>query len=97
MEETSSRDRAAVDIEDGPGDVAGRGRGQERDGLGDLSGLPNRRRQVMARWASAYLLSAGFMSVSIGPGWTALTVIPFGPRSRAEARVKPWIANLVAL
>src|SRR5438105_83295 len=30
-------------------------------------------------------LSAGFMSVSIGPGWTLLTVMPRGPRSLAKS------------
>ena len=29
-------------------------------------------------------LFSGFMSVLIGPGCTTFTVIPFGPRSRAQ-------------
>src|SRR6266481_4561310 len=37
-------------------------------------------------------LSAGFMSVAIGPGWTLLTVIPRRPRSRASPFVKPATA-----
>src|SRR3954469_1687842 len=35
------------------------------------------------------------MSVSVGPGWTRLTVMPRGPSSRASALVKPTIAALL--
>ena len=38
---------------------------------------------------------AGFKSVSTGPGWTLLTVMPRGPRSRASPRVRPAMAALV--
>src|SRR5690606_20966977 len=33
--------------------------------------------------------SAGFASVSMGPGWTTLIVIPRGPKSRARPRASP--------
>src|SRR5215472_13899222 len=39
--------------------------------------------------------SAGFMSVSIRPPCTTLTVIPRGPRSRARPLVRPISADLV--
>ncbi len=35
----------------------------------------------------------GFMSVSMGPGWTQFTVMPLPARSRAQARVMPTNAN----
>ena len=37
------------------------------------------------------------MSVSIGPGATALTVMPNSPISRASARVNPMMPALDAL
>lgn len=40
--------------------------------------------------------SAGFISVSTGPGCTLLTVICRGPKSRANPFVKPTIAAFVA-
>lgn len=39
---------------------------------------------------------AGFMSVSIGPGWTTLMVMPRGPRSRAAPRANLFSAALEA-
>ena len=36
------------------------------------------------------------IGVSIMPGWTELTRIPFGPSSIAATLVMPRIANLVA-
>ncbi|MNL75149.1 hypothetical protein D3C87_2009060 [compost metagenome] len=39
--------------------------------------------------------SAGFMSVSIGPGCTLFTVMPRGPRSRARPLVRPTMAALL--
>ena len=39
--------------------------------------------------------SAGFKSVSTGPGWMVLTVMPRGPRSRERPRLRPMTAALV--
>ncbi len=39
--------------------------------------------------------SAGFISVSVGPGWIALIVIRRAPKSRARPRTMPCIADLV--
>jgi hypothetical protein len=44
-------------------------------------------------WRNRY--SAGFMSVSIGPGCTLLTVMPRGPRSRAMPFTRPVRADLL--
>ena len=40
--------------------------------------------------------SAGLASVSIGPGWTTLMVMPRGPKSRARPRAMPCSADLLA-
>jgi hypothetical protein len=40
-------------------------------------------------------VSAGFMSVSTGPGSTLLTVMPRGPRSRARPLTRPVRADLL--
>ena len=51
------------------------------------------RRKSAAGFLSA---SAGFISVSMGPGCTSLTVICRAANSRDQARVKPATANLLA-
>src|SRR6266567_2381895 len=56
---------------------------------------PYRLRAMRAFKPSADAPSDGVMSVSTGPGWTLLTVIPRGPRSRASPRVRPAMAALV--
>ena len=45
--------------------------------------------------AEAKSVLAGFMSVSIGPGLTLLTVMPRGPRSRAMPFTRPVRADLL--
>ena len=60
------------------------------------SALPNRGVAIFWRWWSACGPSAGFMSVSVEPGWTTLAVMPRGPRSRARALVNPTSAALLA-
>ena len=47
------------------------------------SGRPNRPSAVAAACASAKALLSGFISVLVEPVPMALTVMPFGPRSRA--------------
>ena len=73
----SSGVRAAVDVEDRPGDVAGP---RARRGTRRPRRPPRACRSAAGRsWRAGSRrnwLSAGFMSVSIGPGWTALTVMP---------------------
>ena len=79
---------AAIHIERCAGDVAGGGTGQERHRGGDLLGLAV---TAERRSRSQSVLQADrpweLMSVSIGPGCTLLTVMPLGPRSRAQPRV----------
>src|SRR6218665_521444 len=57
--------------------------------------LPNLPIEVRERMKSALGPSAGFMSVSIGPGAIWLTVIPRPARSRASPLVSPVMAALV--
>lgn len=58
-------------------------------------GSPYRPSATWARSPSACGLSAGFMSVLIGPGSTRLAVMPRGPRSRARPLVRPTSAALL--
>jgi ABC-type transport system involved in cytochrome bd biosynthesis fused ATPase/permease subunit len=59
------------------------------------SGLPKRRAGIMVCSAAACGPSAGFMSVSVGPGCTLLTVMPRGARSIAAPRTSAATAPLV--
>src|SRR5581483_3192526 len=63
------------------------------------SGVPRRRRAVISiitRCCSGGMTSRS-ISVSVGPGATALTVMLRGPSSAAWLRVMAWTAALVAL
>src|ERR1700745_965030 len=60
------------------------------------SGCPYRSSGAAAFWPTAHSPEAGFRSVSIGPGWTLLTVTPRAPSSRASPCVNILMAPLVA-
>src|SRR5436190_22184127 len=91
----SSRE-ASIGQQARAGDVAGFGTRQVGDKAGDLIGIAIVLEAVIGTSVFAKSLSAGFMSVSIGPAWTLLTVIPRRPRSRASPFVKPATAPLVS-
>ena len=59
------------------------------------SGRPCRLMARAACWMSFIGPSAGFRSVSMGPGCTTFTVIPRGPKSRASPRAMPYSADLL--
>src|SRR5580692_3485779 len=78
---------AAVDVPGRVGHVPGLGSRQERHDIGDVAGLSvGEPTAVNDRTASPNSPEAGFRSVSTGPGWTVLTVMPPGPSSRAGRR-----------
>ena len=86
---------SAVDLQTRAGDEGRFGTGEIGNHAGDLVAL-----SIALEGDQAFHLrregpSAGFMSVSTGPGCTLLTVMPRGPRSRARPRVKLAIAPLV--
>src|SRR5580658_94074 len=60
------------------------------------STLPNRPSAVLAFCGVAQSPAAGFKSVSIGPGWTLLTVMPRPPTSRDSPWVNIFTAPFVA-
>src|SRR5258705_8452795 len=57
---------------------------------------PKRSSAVTAFCGTAQSPAAGFNSVSIGPGWTLLTVMPRLPTSLDKPRVNIFTAPLVA-
>src|SRR6185295_10225874 len=57
---------------------------------------PYRSSGTAAFCPAAHSPEAGFRSVSIGPGWTLLTVMPRAPSSRASPCVNILMAPLVA-
>src|SRR5262249_60614817 len=75
-----------VDVQRRPSDIGSRRACEKRNCRSDLFGLaPSAVPDDIAAEKSP--LPAGFMSLTIGPGWTLLTVIPFGPKSRARPSV----------
>ena len=87
---------AAVHRDARTGDEAGVLAREKCDGRADFFRTAEAAQRGARFCGVANSLVAGFMSVSIGPGSTTLTVIPFGPRSRAQPRVYADTAPLVA-
>src|SRR5580698_1450844 len=85
---------AAVCGDDRAGYVAGLGRGQEDDHVGDLVGLGDPRHD--GRGANGLGTSSAWMGVYTGPDATALTRTPAGLYSAAQERVMESSAALVA-
>ena len=80
-----SHAEAAVDGDDGTGDVGRIGRGEEGDDAGDLVGSAIRPSGTAAvSSAIRFSPSAAVMSVSTGPGATTLTVMPREPELAGE-------------
>ena len=82
--------QAAVDRDDGAGDVGGVGGGEEGDDAGDLLGRGHAaQRHGGGELGQAGLAEAAVMSVATGPGATTLQVMLREPSSRATERAKP--------
>ena len=75
--------KTAIDVEHRAGHERGAGTGEEHDAGGDLfRGAVTLQRVLLALRFGEVAPSSGFMSVSIEPGCSTLTVMPRGPRSR---------------